>query len=214
MLPAAYPTWKPQIQGLLVSGMIIGTVIAEFTCSGALSDYLIARLSSSTSFNSTANCPHSSLPARKPEIRLYLLVPALFTTTLGLILFAVSQQYHWHYIVAQLATALFAFGIQVANTVVSSYIVDCYPDQVMSIVALYSVHLNLSAFASPFWIVPQQASEGWGWAFGSEAIIVAGCAVVWVPAMIIWGGRMLKWRGPLVLESKRDQTRTLENRKE
>ena len=35
------------------------------------------------------------------------------------------------------------------NTVISSYIVDCYPLQSMSIITFYSVLLNLSAFINP-----------------------------------------------------------------
>lgn len=185
MLPAAYPTWTPQIQGLLVVGMIIGTIIAEFTCSGALSDILVEKFS-------------GGIPERRrPEMRLWLLIPAVFTTALGLVLFAVSQQFAWHWAVAQVAAGLFAFGVQTGNTVISTYVVDCYPDQVMSIIAFYSVHLNLSAFASPFWIVPQVNKWGWGWAFGSEALIVVTFAAAFVPVMLVWGGAMHTWRGPL-----------------
>jgi len=185
MLPVAYPTWKPQIQGLLMLGMILGTVIAEGTCSGTLSDTLVRRFSAGVA------------ERRRPEARLWLLIPAVLTTVLGLVLFGISQQYAWHWAAAQVATAVFAFGIQAGNTVVSAYVVDCYPDHVMSIVAFYSVHLNLSAFASPFWIVPQVNHIGWGWTFGSEALITAVFAAVFFPAMILWGSKMRSLRGPL-----------------
>jgi hypothetical protein len=42
-----------------------------------------------------------------------------------------------------------AVGLQMGNTVVSSYIVDCYPMQSMSIITFYSVILDLSAFINP-----------------------------------------------------------------
>lgn len=188
MLPAAYPTWQPQIQGLLVVGMIIGTITAEITCSGALSDALVNRLS-------------GGIPShRKPEMRLWLLIPAILATSLGLTLFALSTQRGWHWVVTQVGAGFVAFGIQAGNTVVSTYVVDCYPQHVMSIIAFYSVHLNLSAFASPFWIVPQvsDAKWGWGWAFGSEAIIVVVFGVLVIPGMLIWGNKLRLWRGPLV----------------
>ena len=35
------------------------------------------------------------------------------------------------------------------NTVITSYIVDSYPLQSMSVITYYSVFLNLSAFANP-----------------------------------------------------------------
>ena len=191
MLPAAHPTWKPQIQGLLVSGMIVGTIVAEVTCSGTLSDTLVRRFSSGV------------VERRRPEVRLWLLLPAVSATALGLVLFALTQQYNWHWAIGQTATAIFAFGVQVGNTVVSTYVVDCYPDHVMSIIAFYSVHLNLSAFASPFWIVPQVNRMGWGWTFGSEALITVAFAAAFLPVMILWGSSLRSWRGPLIWNTTR-----------
>lgn len=42
-----------------------------------------------------------------------------------------------------------AAGIQVGNTVTSSYIVDSYPLQSTSVITFYAVFLNLSAFINP-----------------------------------------------------------------
>ncbi len=35
------------------------------------------------------------------------------------------------------------------NTIVSAYIVDCYPHQVMSVIAFYSVVLSFVSFVNP-----------------------------------------------------------------
>jgi hypothetical protein len=43
MLPAAYPDYNPQIQGLLFLGFILGTLSSEMLFSGGLSDYLVRR---------------------------------------------------------------------------------------------------------------------------------------------------------------------------
>ena len=40
-------------------------------------------------------------------------------------------------------------GIQMGNTVIPTYLVDCYPLQSMSVVTFYSVFLDLSAFINP-----------------------------------------------------------------
>ena len=40
---------------------------------------------------------------------------------------------------------------------------------------------------------------GWGWSFGTQAVIVVVFAVVFVPVLLVWGGRMREWRGPLTL---------------
>lgn len=42
-----------------------------------------------------------------------------------------------------------AAGIQIGNTAASSYIVDSYPLQSMSVITFYAVFLNLSAFINP-----------------------------------------------------------------
>ena len=42
-----------------------------------------------------------------------------------------------------------AAGIQIGNTVTTSYIIDCYPLQTTSVITFYAVFLNLSAFINP-----------------------------------------------------------------
>jgi len=46
-------------------------------------------------------------------------------------------------------TRLVAVGLQMGNTVIPSYVVDCYPLQSMSIITFYSVFLDLSALINP-----------------------------------------------------------------
>ena len=80
---------------------------------------------------------------------------------------SIDQNYHW--IVGQIAfficqsntgdhgvprfqwanKMIVSAGIQMGNTVITAYIVDCYPLQSMSVITFYSVFLNLSAFISP-----------------------------------------------------------------
>ncbi|KAI4215982.1 MAG: hypothetical protein LQ351_001478 [Letrouitia transgressa] len=61
---------------------------------------------------------------RLPEMRLWLAYPAALLSAV-------------------------AAGIQMGNTVVTSYIVDCYPLQSMSVITFYAVAINLSAFVDP-----------------------------------------------------------------
>ena len=44
-------------------------------------------------------------------------------------------------------------GVQMGNTVISAYIIDCYPLQSMSVITFYAVFLNLSAFINPVSLV-------------------------------------------------------------
>lgn len=68
MIPAAYAQYSPQIQGLLFIGLLLGTVFSEIFCSGALSDYIVARLA------------RKNNGVRVPEMRLWLAYPAILLT--------------------------------------------------------------------------------------------------------------------------------------
>lgn len=153
MLPAAYVQYSPQIQGLLFLGLILGTLFSEILCSGRLSDYIILRLAKKNG------------GVRFPEMRLWLAYPAALlsaskihlqtlrfldlTSPVGLIIWGISIDKAYHWIVGQIAFFVFAAGIQMGNTVITSYIVDSYPLQSMSVITFYAVHINLSAFIDP-----------------------------------------------------------------
>jgi hypothetical protein len=64
MIPAAYPQYAPQIQGLLFLGLLLGTLFSEIFCSGRLSDWLVLRLTMSNN------------NVRVAEMRLWLAYPA------------------------------------------------------------------------------------------------------------------------------------------
>ncbi|UNI21326.1 hypothetical protein JDV02_007325 [Purpureocillium takamizusanense] len=161
VLPMAYATFSPRSQGLLYIGLIVGTLVSEVLCSGSLSDWLIVKL---------AQRRGSSL-ANTPEMRLWLAYPAAILTAVDMVLWGVSVDRGYHWIVGQVALALFGAGIQMGNTAVCSYIFDAYPRQSMSTMTFYAVMLNLSAFVDPFFIVPWVESVGFTWTFAGHAII-------------------------------------------
>ncbi|EAU33955.1 conserved hypothetical protein [Aspergillus terreus NIH2624] len=169
MVPAAYASYTPLIQGLLFLGLLIGTVVSEVCCSGRLSDYIVGKLA------------RRNGSVRVAEMRLWLAYPAILLTAVGLILWGVSVDKSYHWMVGQVAFFLspVAAGIQIGNTVTSSYIIDSYPLQSTSVVIFYAVFLNLSAFINPFFIANWQAAVGWTWTFTAQALIVvvAGTAV-------------------------------------
>ncbi|KAL4779353.1 major facilitator superfamily domain-containing protein [Aspergillus varians] len=170
MVPAAYPQYSPLIQGLLFLGLFLGTIVSEICCSGRLSDYIVEVLTKRNG------------GVRVAEMRLWLAYPAVVLTAVGLIVFGVSIDKSYHWMVGQVAFFLFAAGIQVGNTVTSSYIIDSYPLQSTSVVIFYAVFLNLSAFINPFFISPWQESVGWTWTFTTQALIVA------IPGTLLFAG--------------------------
>lgn len=68
MVPAAYASYTPLIQGLLFLGLLLGTVISEIFCSGRLSDYIVEKLAKKRG------------NVRVAEMRLWLAYPALVIT--------------------------------------------------------------------------------------------------------------------------------------
>ncbi|KAL8949561.1 MAG: hypothetical protein Q9222_004335 [Ikaeria aurantiellina] len=65
-----------------------------------------------------------------------------------------------------------------------------YPLQSMSVITFYSVFLNLSAFADPFFIAPWQAKSGFTWSFAAQGIITFFGAVPIFAALHRWGGSL------------------------
>lgn len=183
MLPSAYVQYTPQIQGLLFLGLILGTLLSEILCSGTLSDRLIIRLSI-----------RRGVP-RTPEMRLWLVYPAVTSSTVGIILWGISIDRSFHWIVGQVAFFLFGAGIQIGNMAFSTYIIDCYPKQAMSVISWYAVLVNLGAFIDPFFIAPWQASQGWTWCFATQGIIAFFVMMPVTAAVQRWGGKMRAWRG-------------------
>ncbi|KAI9893376.1 MAG: hypothetical protein M1814_006672 [Vezdaea aestivalis] len=136
-IPFAYPQYKPNIQGLLFIGLLLGTLFAEVFLSGWLSDLIVLRLAKRNNGVKVA------------EMRLWLVYPAVLFSAIGLILWGISIDKAYHWIVGQIAFFLFAAGIQMGNTAICSYIVDAYPLNSMSVITFYAVMINLSAFISP-----------------------------------------------------------------
>lgn len=81
------------------------------------------------------------------------------------------------------------------NTVIASYIVDCYPLQSMSIITFYSVLLNLSAFIDPFFIIPWQTASGYTWCFAAQGIITFFFCVPAIAVVHYFGPTLRKISG-------------------
>lgn len=68
MVPSAYAEYSALIQGLLVLGLFVGTLVAEVGCSGWLSDWLVGWLGRRRG------------GVRVAEMRLWLGYPAVLIT--------------------------------------------------------------------------------------------------------------------------------------
>lgn len=79
---------------LLFLGLIIGTLVSEVFFSGRLSDWIVVKLGKSNGNQKT------------PEMRLWLVYPSAILTAVGLIVWGVSVDQGYHWIVGQVAFAL------------------------------------------------------------------------------------------------------------
>ncbi|KAJ5106320.1 MFS transporter [Penicillium angulare] len=180
MEPLAYSSHRVEIQGLLFIGLIVGIVFAEIFCSGRLSDWIVARLA------------RKNDEQRVPEMRLWLGYPAALVASVGLIIWGISVERNWHWITDQVAFFLYAAGTQVGNTVLSTYIVDNYPEYAMEVIMFYSVVINMSAFINPWFIDLWVEQSGWAWTFSAQGII---CTLGLIPGYALlhkYGPRMRK----------------------
>ncbi|KAK7991422.1 Major facilitator superfamily transporter [Apiospora saccharicola] len=183
LVPVAHANYSPQTQGLLFIGLIVGTLFSEIFCSGRLSDWIVVKLA------------YRNAGVKTPEMRLWLVYPAALLTAVGLIVWGVSIDRGYHWMVGQVAFALFGAGIQIGNTAVCSYVVDAYPMQSMAVMTFYAVMLNMSAFVDPFFIVPWVESAGFTWTLTGHALITVFFCV---PAMALlhrYGGRLRERSG-------------------
>lgn len=182
-IPIAYKTYKLEMQGLMYGGLIIGTLVSELLFSGTLSDMIMNRFA------------RRNNGVRIPEKRLWLNYPAILLTGVGLIIWGISVSKCLHWFVGQFALTLLGAGIQMGNTICSSYIVDNYPLHTMSVITFYAVLINFSAFINPFFIPHWVDPHGFASAFGIQGGIVLG---VMIPVTIFlqkYGERLRKKRG-------------------
>ncbi|KUJ21877.1 putative MFS transporter [Mollisia scopiformis] len=177
MEPAAYYNYKLQIQGLFFLGLIVGVVLAEIFCSGRLSDWI-----------------HGG--ERLPEMRLWLGYPAAVVSSIGLIVWVLSIDRQWHWITGQIAFFLYAAGLQIGNTVLSTYIVDNYPEHAMEVITFYTVIINMSAFINPWFINDWVEKSGYTWTFSAQAII---CTFGIIPTYFVLQRYGPKLRRPMNL---------------
>lgn len=89
MIPAAYETDSPAIQGVKLLGILVGLLAAELVCSGHLSDKIMIILT------------RKNGGRRLPEMRLWLGMPAAILSSIGLLVWGLSVDREWRWIVGQ-----------------------------------------------------------------------------------------------------------------
>ena len=129
----------------------------------------------------------------KPEFRAPLILPGSLLVPIGLFIYGWSAQYHVHWIVPNIGTAILSAGTIVSFQMIQSYIVDSYTLFAASAVSATAVLRSLAGFGFPLFAPYMYDALDYGW--GNSLLALVGI-VLGVPApVLLWKyGPMLRAR--------------------
>jgi hypothetical protein len=159
------------MSGLHYIAICIGTISGSQLC-GPLMDLIYKRLTSSRGGSAT------------PELRIPLLLPGVFFTPIGFLLYGRAPQHHLFWIVIDIGVSFLSLGLQVFDTTLHAYVMDAYPEYISSASAATQVLRSLLAIASPFFSNSFYNSLRYGWgnsllAFLSIGIALPSTGILW-----------------------------------
>ncbi|OGE49394.1 hypothetical protein PENARI_c021G10568 [Penicillium arizonense] len=130
----------------------------------------------------------------RPEYRLKAIWPAVIAVPAGLIMFGTSIQFGKTWITPLIGQAVYIFGIEVATTVIQTYILECYPRQGAEANLVFNLIRNLFSYTSPFFLQPMIANLGTASPFG----LFAALTVFFFPftvGVLMWRGKQIRDKG-------------------
>ncbi|KAH8671513.1 major facilitator superfamily domain-containing protein [Xylariales sp. PMI_506] len=128
----------------------------------------------------------------KPELRLQAIWPALIAVPVGLMMFGVSIQFAASWVPALVGQGIYIFGIEIATTVVQTYILECYPQQGAEASLVFNLCRNLMSYTAPFFLSPMLVKLKGSLTFSIFSIFT----VAFFPVTI----GVLMWRGDKIRE--------------
>ena len=129
----------------------------------------------------------------RSEFRVPLMFPGAAMVPIGLLIYGWSAQYHTHWIVPNIGTAIFAAGNQLVFQNCQTYIVDSYTRFAASAIAATTVFRSLGGFGFPLFAPVMYRSLGYGW--GNSMLAFLGIAIGFpAPCILWWYGEKLRKR--------------------
>ncbi|KAK2873464.1 MFS siderochrome iron transporter 1, partial [Arthroderma sp. PD_2] len=150
--------------GLHYIALCIGSIIGSQLC-GPLMDFAYKRLTSHTGDTNV------------PELRVPLLLPGIFFTPIGFLLYGWAAQYHLFWLVVDIGAAILSLGMQIFDTTLRAYVMDSYPEHVSSASAATQVLRSLLAFAFPLFSDKLYKALQYGWGNSLLAFLSIGIAL-------------------------------------
>ncbi|EGC44541.1 polyamine transporter 1 [Histoplasma capsulatum var. duboisii H88] len=133
---------------------------------------------------------HYSHPGR-PEFRIPLMLPGGLLVPIGLMTYGWTAQPHIHWIIPNIASAIFATGLIIGFQCAQAYIVDAYTQYAASATGAAAFLRTLAGFSFPLFAPSLYARLGLGWGNALLAFISAGMGIV-APALLWRYGEFLR----------------------
>lgn len=154
------------IIGLTFIGSGVGMMAGMLTY-GLTSDKIIAHLTKK-----------NGLEKPKPEYRLPLTILGSPFIPAGLFLYGWSAEYHVHWSVPLLGTALNGFGFTIVLSSIANYMIDAFTVHAASAMAAITVSRSVFAATFPLFALHMYKSLGWGWGNSLLGFVaVVGCGI-------------------------------------
>ncbi|KAJ5808757.1 Major facilitator superfamily domain general substrate transporter [Penicillium riverlandense] len=144
LLPKPPYNFQPNDIGLFNIGGFIGVLLAAGTVP-FLSDWLVVWQS------------RRNKGVFEPEMRLWLLFPALLLNSVGSWIYGIGLARYWPWINLAVGNAIFGFGFMITADVCLTYLTDCYPlilnDALISVVFIRNGLAMIVRFAFTDWFL-------------------------------------------------------------
>lgn len=127
----------------------------------------------------------------RSEFRVPLMLPGALMVPVGLIIYGWTAQFHTHWIVPNIGTAIFAAGNQLVFQNCQTYLVDSYTRFAASAIAATAVFRSLGGFAFPLFAPYMYRALGYGWGNTTLAFVGVGVGVP-APFFLWWYGEALR----------------------
>ncbi|KAF1950325.1 MFS general substrate transporter [Byssothecium circinans] len=174
--------WKGGIVGLSFLGLGLGSLIGQFIF---------------TRYGNKIAHKHMARGDFVPEHRLYVMTGGAIILPTGFFLYGWSVQYHLHFMVPIIGTALTGFGLLMVFMPATTYLVDVFTIHAASAMAASTVLRSLCAAFIPLSSEKMYAAMGYGW--GNSLLGFVGLACMPIPFLFIKFGGRLRRRSTLKL---------------
>ena len=120
----------------------------------------------------------------RPEFRIPLMAPGAILLPCGIFLYGWSAQYHTHWIVPNIGTALFGAGVVIGFQCIQTYLIDGYTMFAASALAGATVLRSCAGFGFPLFAPYMYEKLDYGWGNSVLGFIAIG---IGLPApMLLW----------------------------